>query len=169
MRRMVEIRRGFFTSMSSRRCGDSMVGLVVDVLPSARKIDDTSFTITKLWTFTFTECSNSLANLNFLQCHRKYYILSQIRSSITLDSHLTTYVPQAVNNARYLFAISDFPEIRYGCFFIISHRKDLKFFKSSIWKRKKSEVAKTSEQSGLEPETILSLRAFREERPWWAS
>ena len=48
-----------------------------------------------------------------------------------------------------------FPEVICSCFFIISHGKDLKIFKSSIWKRKKkSEVTKTSEQSGLEPETI---------------
>ena len=49
-----------------------------------------------------------------------------------------------------------FPEIICSCFFIILHRTDLEFSKSSIWKRKKSEVTKTSEQSGLEPETICS-------------
>ena len=47
-----------------------------------------------------------------------------------------------------------FLEIMCSCFFIISHRKDLEFLSPRFEKEKKSEVTKTSEQSGLEPETI---------------
>ena len=46
----------------------------------------------------------------------------------------TTYKPQVVKNGRYLFIIlfQLLPELRCGCFFIFSHRKDLEFLKSSI-------------------------------------
>ena len=54
--------------------------------------------------------------------------INQTRRSLTLDSHLTTYISQAVYNGRYLFIISGFPEIICGRFvFIISHRKDIEF------------------------------------------
>ena len=54
-----------------------------------------------------------------------------------------------------------FSEIICSCFFIISHwyRKELEFSNSLIWKkRKKSEVTKTSEKSGLKPDRDHSLK-----------
>ena len=85
--------------------------------------------------------------------------LFQIHKSTTLGSQLTTYIPQAVNNGRFLFIISGFfSEIISGCFFIISNRKHLECSESSIWRRKKNEVTKTSEQSGVEPDRDHSLK-----------
>ena len=44
----------------------------------------------------------------FPRSRAEKHCLSQIRRSITLNSHLTTYIRQAVNNGRYLFIISGF-------------------------------------------------------------
>ena len=57
-----------------------------------------------------------------------------------LDSHLTTYIPQAVNN------------IRYFLHYFTSER--LRIFLSPQFEKKK--VTKSPERSGLEPETIRS-------------
>ena len=61
--------------------------------------------------------------------------------------------PSAVHAERFSFQL--FPEI-CGCFFIISHRKD--FSKSSIWKRKKSEVTER-----LRSRADLNRRPFAQE------
>ena len=66
--------------------------------------------------------------------------IPQIRRSIMLDSHLTTYIPQAVN------------DIRYFLYYFTSER--LRIFLSPQFEREK--VRKTQARSGLESKTIQS-------------
>ena len=80
------------------------------------------------------------------QYNNNYYWFSQIRRSIMLNSHLTTYIHKQ-------FIIS-------GIFFIISHRKDLEFFQVLNLKRKKSTKDSREERTLTEDHSLRNLRSI---------
>ena len=79
--------------------------------------------------------------------HSSITVLSQMGRSITLDSHLTTYIPQAVNKKLS------------GIFFIIfnSDRKDLEFSKYSIGKEKSEHKNSGAEPTWSEDHSLKNL------------